>query len=251
MATTLLRPSPQRPPLAPGAAVSSLSRGVGAHPGGGEVHHGAAASGPGARPRGHERDPSTKLLALALAKGADAREVRELLLRALKTRETQYGPSHVMVGEACCVLGTACRRLGDTRGARQHMERGLELLERHAGRSDASVATVLCSLARLDAGEGKWELAKERLERALRIQERHFAPFSARAETAFNLRHVCASQGDKVRAGQMARECVRLWDMGQEAASVASATYAAPTCAPFPCVVARAYLSIEMIVGDR
>eukprot|EP00971_Amphidinium_carterae_P297067 5901590-Amphidinium_carterae.1 len=69
----------------------------------------------------------------AYGKLGDASKMRDYLERALRIKETHYGPDHPEVARPLANLGIAYGELGDASKKRDYSERALRILEAHYG----------------------------------------------------------------------------------------------------------------------
>jgi len=110
----------------------------------------------------------------ALAHGdlGDAAQSRELLERALKIKEREYGPEHREVAITLTNLGNAHGDLGEAAQQRELLERALTIMEREYGPEHRYVGIVLRNLSQAHGALGDAAQQQMLLERASLISTR-------------------------------------------------------------------------------
>ena len=139
----------------------------------------------------------------------DAARKRDLLERALRIKEREYGPEHREV--AATLMGNAYGSLGDAARKRNLLERALRIDEREYGPEHREVAVTLTNLGSAYGSLGDAARGRDLLERALRIQEREYGPEHREvAATLTNLGNAYGSLGDAARKRDLLERALRI-----------------------------------------
>jgi tetratricopeptide (TPR) repeat protein len=134
----------------------------------------------------------------------DQSRARELLLRALKTKESIYGLSHPEVAQTLGHLGRLDRIEGALPEAQRHLERALTILESANGREQVEVARVFNSLGIVARDQGDLNKARELFHRARLIYEVDHTVEPKRLVFALNnLANVARKQGNLAESRQL------------------------------------------------
>ena len=113
---------------------------------------------------------------------------KELLERALRIEEKEYGPSHREVAKTLANLGNAHGALGDAVKQKELLERALRIKEKEYGPDHREVAITKFNLAMAHAECANFETAMNMMQEAHAIFVAANHPLAAQSRNA--LQHI-------------------------------------------------------------
>ncbi|MDY6933189.1 MAG: tetratricopeptide repeat protein [Spirochaetota bacterium] len=149
-------------------------------------------------------------LALALKALGDYEGAKELLKRAMRSAEKNFGPHHPATAVSYSNLATVLKDLGDYEGAKGLLEKAMRSDEKNFGADHPSTARSYSNLALVLQDLGDYEGAKGLLEKAMRSDEKNFgADHPITAVRYSNLATVLKDLGDYEGAKGLLEKAMR------------------------------------------
>jgi tetratricopeptide (TPR) repeat protein len=119
--------------------------------------------------------------------GSEITAARPLLKRALRIRESHYGPNDPQVATTLHNLGMELSDVGDSAAARPLLERALRIREACYGADHPDVAATLTEVAGALSQLDESAAARPMVERALSIYEASYGPHNLQVATALHV----------------------------------------------------------------
>jgi nucleoside phosphorylase/tetratricopeptide (TPR) repeat protein len=149
------------------------------------------------------------LVGVHLSAAHDLLRAREQLQRALRIKESAYGPDHLLVAITLTNLGIVARQQGDLDEARRLLVRAMEIFKSAYGPDHPQVACTLNSLGLVAQEQGDPGEARRLHEQALGIFESAYGPDHPEVARALNNLGVVSQRlGDLARARRLLEQAL-------------------------------------------
>ncbi|HEV7350949.1 tetratricopeptide repeat protein [Telluribacter sp.] len=152
-------------------------------------------------------------LARVLKYLGEYQEAKELLEKAVLTKEKHFGKDHPETAASYHSLALVFRVLGDYQEAKELLEKAVLTNEKHFGKDHPETAASYHSLANVLRVLGEYQEAKELLEKAVLTKEKHFGKdHPETAKSYHSLALVLRELGEYEEAKELLEKAVRLYE---------------------------------------